>query len=200
LVHQNVFYNISTFHNLAFRECAERIECGNDGTSYAEFVDLNEDRRAEWIDANFNNVYVGTGNHPFAVNSIWWGKQLGVYFCAQMEGFSAPSGSVSDLSISMPEVYGGHDFLILALDATSGFVSEGGSVTGADPASVMLAGEILGTGGTLDYWGSAWIDWALEAVPALEGQSLQVCAVILDPKSGGPMYVTNAVDASLCSE
>ncbi|TAJ09033.1 MAG: VCBS repeat-containing protein [Planctomycetota bacterium] len=83
-----LFFNESTPGNLAFSQCVERIGLPNDGTGYGEFVDLNppkhygvNDRRPDWLDANFSNVAPGENGK----NRMWWGLRLAAVGCEQVD-------------------------------------------------------------------------------------------------------------------
>jgi len=188
-----VFVNVSVPGSLSFCANTERIEVPNDGTGYAEMVLVDNDRRPDWLDGNYNNEYSADGPNR---NAAYWGRPLAPWQgCVQMGGGPmAPQGmgateSLLQLHMAAREELAGGTYQVLAsyTGTKGGFEFAGESVGLAHDALTDLllgsAGAYPGAMGVLDEWAEAVIEVPipLEYMPP-GGTVWAVVAVLVDGK------------------
>lgn len=191
--YEYVFINDSLPGAISFCPTVERIEGPNDGTSYAEMIDVNRDLRPDWLDANFSN------NLQSEVNFLYWGKTLTLGTgCPQIEGLGAPPSGAIEMKLTVDQDWAGLPYQVLASGSGSASSFAYGDVE--IPLTKDLLTEVLleapeavpGAVGKLDEIGEATVTLAVP--PELLPKDGKLWLVVVVLSSSKVVQVTNTVE------
>ncbi len=197
-----LFNMTSVVGQVQFRNCVETIEAGNDGTGYAEFVDMprhgGTDGRPEWLDANFANLWGYEGHEP---NHMYWGKAL-VSTCRHIAfpAFAgAPANDTIEASLMTRDEFAGLPFVLFASKSGEGAFDFGGEQIPLEMDELTLATlDLISDGsmtGVLDGKGDATFKVELPKGFTLDSDVWIAAGVV---SKGKAVFVSNAAVVSGC--
>lgn len=108
-VYDWIYYGLAPHSDgtLRFRTCVEAVGHANDGTSYIEFANLGGDNSLDWVESNFANGWLesGDGLRHFPAETEWIPGDS----ATQTAGFFALGLSAFGLASQYPQDYEGFD-------------------------------------------------------------------------------------------